>query len=481
MLNSSPFRASHRRSRSHSSPSAPNSSPTGISRHDDLRAQAIRSPAFIKTKTSAVPPFPSSGSAFVAQPPKKWDVEAWRRGKRARREPSVRLLSPHPSRLSVNTCFSQSPSDDADMESCDEPMPSSPVAAPILLDNTTSTSAPSTPHLPSTSDAFQLFQSKASTASNDAKPAMSMFSTHTHISTDVDSDCHDAGLAQLHSDAFSDLRRTVVEAGEGFVRRMREFEADRTRAGLSRVGTHLPLSDRKDLHYKRGRKRPSPISTRHLIQPPPAGTPAAKSAQSQEDEDAKESDVEFRSSYASGSDDYSSWSPSKKRAVSLDALYNKGLGAQQQSYSLPYPIPLRRREQSSSPSTYADSSDEEDEPEDAVDHVWQRHPARFPSTALSVKSSTPPLSFSFSSASNNSSRVSLPAGAPSPISHTSTVKPSVGLPALSSRSSKRAEMAVAALSLAIANGAGSVSDYETLRDAQGALAMDDGEAGGLWD
>ena len=54
-------------------------------------------------------------------------------------------------------------------------------------------------------------------------------------------------------------------------------------------------------------------------------------------------------------------------------------------------------------------------------------------------------------------------------------------PASPSQTSKCAEKAVAALTLALANGAGSVSDYGALRNAQGVLAMDAAEVGSLWD
>ena len=49
------------------------------------------------------------------------------------------------------------------------------------------------------------------------------------------------------------------------------------------------------------------------------------------------------------------------------------------------------------------------------------------------------------------------------------------------RSSKRTEKAVEAITLALAHGAGSVSDYEALREAHGVLALEDSDAGSLWD
>ena len=49
------------------------------------------------------------------------------------------------------------------------------------------------------------------------------------------------------------------------------------------------------------------------------------------------------------------------------------------------------------------------------------------------------------------------------------------------RSSKRTDKAVEAITLALAHGAGSVSDYEALREAHGVLALEDSDAGSLWD
>ena len=95
-MSSSPFRASHRRSRSHTSLTSPSSSP--VTRFDNNRNHSPRSPFLIGRQpcgASAVPsrsPF-SCASVLAAQPPEKWDVEAWRRGKRARRDPEVCRVS----------------------------------------------------------------------------------------------------------------------------------------------------------------------------------------------------------------------------------------------------------------------------------------------------------------------------------------------------------------------------------------------------
>lgn len=391
-------------------------------------------------------------------------------------------------------------------------MPSSPIVEDQSLTTSWSMSAPSTPHphLATTSDAFQFFPSKASSA---AKQVSTLpFATHTPFTGSSSHPNPTDELEQLHSDAFSDLRKTVSEAGEGFVRRMREFEAHR-RTGSARVSTalsHSEASDRKP--YKRGRKRPSPMSHRQITATQ-SNVGAIVMRGKGDENDGEESDVEIRSSYASGSDDFRGCSPSKKRAVSLSALSYQDAGPLSQSHTLPFPIPLRNRDRSSSSastSAYSNSSSEEDDDDDgfqnvacnAADRPPRRRAPRFRSNARSsAKYSSPPsLSFSFST-SNNSSRMSLGAGVPSPISpfgvpHSLSSSPNQssvlsgpgnmttagGCPSLlESRPSKASEKAVEALNLALANGAGSVSDYNALREAQNALTMEDSEAGNLWD
>ncbi|KAL5535324.1 hypothetical protein ACEPAF_3418 [Sanghuangporus sanghuang] len=487
-MSSSPFRASHRRSRSHTSLSSPSSSP--VTRSDNHRNHAVRTPFMIGRQACGVPAVPSRSpfshaSVLAAQPPEKWDVEAWRRGKRARRDP-------------------ESPSEDADMESCDEPMPSSPVAE--LLSSSLSMSAPSTPHprFATTSDAFQFFPSRAS--SSNAKQTQGSSASRGGLFSGLDvRDQRVDGLEQMHSDAFDELRKTVSEAGEGFVRRMRELEAHRTGcpSRSNTLPSHFDGSGYKQVHYKRGRKRPSPLSARQRsIHRANMSTNRGKASDSEDGI----SDVEIRSSCASGSDEFRAWSPSKKRAVSLSALSYQDAVSDAQTHSLPFPIPLRSRERSSSPSAsgYSDSSDDEERITSSsgsvADRMRNRRALRFRSKPLSTAKHSPPsLSFSFST-SNNSSHLSLGANALSPVSlaagtrnalSSSPVRPSLlgsaesgsggSTDPSSYRMSKRTEKAVEALSLALANGAGSVSDYEPLREAQDALVMDDGEAGSLWD
>ncbi|EJD04176.1 uncharacterized protein FOMMEDRAFT_167416 [Fomitiporia mediterranea MF3/22] len=482
MFMSSPFRGSHRRSRSHTSLSSPSSSP--VARSDKHRPHAVYSRLLndklsgCADSTTADSPF-SAAPAFTAQPPEKWDVEAWRRGKRARRD-------------------QESPSEDADMESCDEPMPGSPIAE--LQANSLSMSVPSTPlpRFPATSDAFQFFPPKSSSA---ARQASTTSDGHSSFFGSGNRNKHEDRLEQMHTDAFSDLRKTVSEAGEGFVRRMREFEAHR-RARSSRVIAVVSRSDGSPgcqmPPYKRGRKRPSPLSVRQSnVQHANVGQNRGNGSGSEADD----SDIEIRSSCASGSDDFRGWSPSKKRAVSLSALGYQDTVAVENPRSFPCPIPLLNRDRSSSPSpsTYSNSSSDEDEDitsssGSVVDRSRHRHALRFrPKVPSLVKCSPPSLAFSFT-ASNNSSRMSIDTGVPSPVSlpsavtnplssspdqfksmDTSNYGPAMATSPPAQRTSKCSDKTVAALSLALANGAGSVNDYNALREAQGVLSMESSE------
>ena len=388
------------------------------------------------------------------------------------------------------------------MEYEDEPMSSSPILDHSL--NTSSSSAPSTPHFASTSDVFQFFPTKPMSTAVATRP--SIVTKHTAIGSNL------SALEQMHSDPFGDLHSAVSEAGEGFVRRMREMEASRSVRGLRMVTisppsssamSHIGPADRRSSlpMRTRGRKRPSRTcpSSAGVVQSTP-GRPLV--APLTFDDDDESEDVEIRSSCASGSDDVPNWSPSKKRAVSLSALSAK---ASTSAASLPYPIPLRSRDRSSSPLGSAYSSSSEDDEDYALlgrrlgnrrnSRLTHRRAPRFVSSShatntAKLSTSPPPLSFSFST-SNNSSRMSLlngssPASAGNrhdlPQEEIDCETPGRSVHAsTSNRSSKKTERAVAALSLALANGAGSVSDYEALREAKDVLSLDYSEAGSMWD
>lgn len=367
------------------------------------------------------------------------------------------------------------------MVAYDERMPSSLIEEFQPLGNS-SNSAPSTPQLASTSDAFQFF------------PSISLTDTggeRTILNQQRDEQ-HNDDLSRLHSSAFSDLRKSINEAGEGFVRRMREFEAHRNagRAFASNINSPSGSPNKSTPRYRRGRKRPSAASPYQPFQ----DYPSISGINGVNEDPGEESDVEIHSSCIPTLENC--LSPSKKRAVSLCSSGNRAVTSNTFAYPTPFRRTLQNRERSSS-SCGSSSSEEEDEDDivvqSAFEDVQQRNTPRFRSHAMQF--SPPSLSFSFSSASNNSSRMSLPLGVPSPVSysivtHSPSSSPSqqsafpgheANEPRASLNYSKCTDRAVAALSLALANGAGSVSDYEPLREAQSALGMDDSETGSMWD
>jgi len=89
----------------------------------------------------------------------------------------------------------------------------------------------------------------------------------------------------------------------------------------------------------------------------------------------------------------------------------------------------------------------------------------------------PALSYSFTN-STNSSFVSLPStylGL-----HSKSSPPRQHLLSPTSPSSTRSEKAIAALSLAIANGAGGLNDYAALRGMEAPSIIEDSQVGELW-
>lgn len=376
--------------------------------------------------------------------------------------------NPHPLR-------SQTSLDAMDLDSCEEVMPRSPDSDPAFP---TPSSAPSTPHLASTSDAFQFSSFK--------KPIQ------THALQQASSELQrlsEPELTEMYSKAFSDLHRTVAESGEGFIQRMREYEENRSRAGPSR----LPLEGweqclgRNTGGVKRGRKRPSTSPSRQT------GRSFTRQAM-----DGDDSDVEILS--AGALDTPSGWSASKKRAVSLGGLDSLTQGpvafpALNHAHVNRCSSPMEHQDLCTSSDSSEADSDEDSTMQSPIIPARTTGLRQRDSTAVST---TPPLSFTFSS-SANSSMSSLPLVLPilaNPIALPHAAKAVSYSPASPCRSRKgqrhrinttitpqrsRTERAVAALSLALANGAGSVSDYEALRTAQGALALEDHDAGALWD
>ncbi|KAE9410954.1 hypothetical protein BT96DRAFT_912348, partial [Gymnopus androsaceus JB14] len=233
-----------------------------------------------------------------------------------------------------------------------------------------------------------------------------------------------AELARIRSNAFWELRRSVAENGEGFVRRMRDYEQSRARSDA--------FSKVKDAQ-KRGRKRSSLLST------------SRKTAIESDDED----EIQIFSGHLS--ETFLSRNPRSAsrspRPASPEFMDEDPLPTDRCSSS----ASLYMSDSSSDPlSVYSSNLTQSTFP-----------PAQHPNI-------TPSLSHSTSS--TNSSIVSLP------------------LPPTASSSSEsystytsRSEKALAALSLAMANGAGSITeDYEALRALQPILAIDEAQVGEMW-
>jgi len=131
--------------------------------------------------------------------PRQWDLESWRRGKRARTQKTTSLPAASESTQVVTT--------------------------PVELT--------STPLFPSTSAAFNLRprNSRSSPSKPHRKP------TSYPVSTDQ-------SISALHAYAFWELQQSITEASEGFVQRMRDWESSRPQGSRQthRLGTPFPSS-----------------------------------------------------------------------------------------------------------------------------------------------------------------------------------------------------------------------------------------------
>lgn len=258
-------------------------------------------------------------------------------------------------------------------------------------------------------------------------------SSHTRAQTEFSSNPTPEGqhhLTVLRADAFWQLHKSVEESGEGLVRRMREYEHSRARAGA--------YSKARDAH-KRGRKRSSVQQVTRKV------------ATLVDESDASDDDVEIM-----GGDIPSVfWVGGhrlKRRASSMDT---DPPHPDTRSQSLP------DHGRCPSPSPWTGSS-----PCISEDEVSNHLPV-----STNTPSSTRTLSQTASD-SPNSSIVSLTLSQEHDYACLDTPTPS--LP------TSRSEKALAALSLAMANGAGSLDDYNSLVMLQQHSALDESHAGEMW-
>ncbi|KAG1867911.1 hypothetical protein DFJ58DRAFT_768309 [Suillus subalutaceus] len=318
-----------------------------------------------------------------------------------------------------------------------------------------SSSAPHTPLFATTPEDFLLFPSRSShreTASEKSRRS-SMNSVGIR---DSHSDISEADATRLRSDAFWELRRSIAVSGEGLVKRMRDFERSRSKSGIYK---RARTADRQ-----RAKKRHSP------------SVPVTRSVRRSNSSESDEDDIQIYSGELCGLP-----ISRQKRASSLGSM------------------DLDNDEMQSSPlSEYVDqasthSSFSNDDADDLSCHSFN---TTFPSDSLHSTSSSPAYKYSaytttfsppLSGPSFSSPARSFEAPHSSPAHQNSVFLSSHPTTASSASSQKdvsltssasRTEKAIAALSLAIANGAAGLGDYDALRDIPS--VMIDSQVGELW-
>ncbi|KAL0575981.1 hypothetical protein V5O48_005981 [Marasmius crinis-equi] len=230
-----------------------------------------------------------------------------------------------------------------------------------------------------------------------------------------------AELSRLRSNAFWELQRSVLENGEGLVSRMRDYERTRSRADA--------FAKVKDAQ-KRGKKRSSLLSLARR-------EPGTLHDESEEEED----DIQILAGH------------------------------------LPQPFSARegRHRASSSPETNTGgwsvpSSDRCSSPCSSF-YMTDDEPSFTPETNYQDQSSQD--SSSLSSPFMTTCTTSIPPSPPLMLGDDhSMATPSIA--------SSRSEKAIAALTLALANGSAGINDYEAIRNLQPVLALDDSQVGDMW-
>lgn len=317
-----------------------------------------------------------------------------------------------------------------------------------------SSSAPHTPLFATTPEDFLLFPSRSSHRETVSEKSRRSSMNFVGI-RDSHSDISEADATRLRSDAFWELRRSIAVSGEGLVKRMRDFERSRSKSGIYK---RARTADRQ-----RARKRHSP------------SVPVTRSVRRSNSSESDEDDIQIYSGELCGLP-----ISRQKRASSLG------------------PMDLDNDEIQSSPfSEYIDqasthSSFSNDDADDLSCHSFN---ITFPPDSLHSTSSSPAYKYSaytttfsppLSGPSFSSPARSFEAPHSSPThqnsvfisSHSTTASLASSQDVSLTSSASRTEKAIAALSLAIANGAAGLGDYDALRDIPS--VMIDSQVGELW-
>jgi len=242
---------------------------------------------------------------------------------------------------------------------------------------------------------------------------------------------HVNDLIRLRSTAFWELRQSVAENGEGMVRRMRDYERSR-----SRYQAHQKAKEAE----KRGRKR-LPLRAR------PKPSVSDDASDSSDDED-----VLICSDDTSNSIPHGPLSTLRARSFeSMDVdLYST---TQQRS---PPSSPITQY----TPASMSYHSEEEDR---------SLHAPHTTIAEFEEVGSSPSLSHSPCQSDASSSVLSLALHSPNDLDSTTAALPA-----------NASEKAIAALNLALANGAGSISDYSSIWAYEQRYNAESYDSGDLW-
>jgi hypothetical protein len=313
-----------------------------------------------------------------------------------------------------------------------------------------------TPPFVANSAEFHLF-SKTETERND-RLRRSTYHVGSSFIPSVESDANTKiELLRLRSDAFWELHRSVTENGEGLVQRMRDYEDSRSRSGVYSAVKEAQM---------RGRNRAS------------LNMPSRKMLGIDGSDDDSDDDIQIFAGELPETQFFGS-PHNKKRTLSLGPMDEDSRNGEVTLSS------FAGSERCSSPAATCDSSSSvypsDDEDPDIVDTPGSNSGQTFSSpphtSPVPAMSFTPALSHTRSE-SANSSLASLPLPPALPSSSFSFTSPQSLRPMTLSAS--RSEKAIAALSLAMANGAGGLNDYEALRAIQAPPVLDDCQVGEMW-
>ncbi|KAF8446094.1 hypothetical protein L210DRAFT_956062 [Boletus edulis BED1] len=406
---SSPFTLSCRR-RSHSA-SSPSPSPAPVSSWRPAHKRAHSS----HRDTPTLPD------------PQRYHLDIWRTGKRPRRD-----ISPVQATRS-----------------------STPASADSHSTTSSGSSAPQTPLFPASSTDFLLFSSHplcrgGLTTRNPHNPS----SAATLLNGDICDSSH-SELARLRSAAFSELQRSVQENGEGFVKRMREFEDSRSKSSQHSRARGIE---------RRRRKRYSPS----------VPTTATGKCTVSDDDDVLICSSAFGEPFHTR----------QKRSSSLGAMDDSdfqlvggtdAFGRLSPVSSIFHSLPSAHYASHVHPNTTSHPTELSTSFSTSFDFTNALHTNAF-KPALSYASSDSLASLADVSSSKSYREYSNYPSSPPMVSPPSPNPLSAGviLPSAST-----AEKAIAAITLAMANGAGSLGDYEAVR-ALNVSSADESQVGELW-